>query len=86
MQDRPNKYLFSNTGEVQNYQEQDDALIVTALLCKVGAFTDSSGTEVNLTKEQLQGLVNTMARSTVRKLLKCLKMVLSQIKRCLPKL
>ncbi|MFO0319892.1 MAG: hypothetical protein ACK5Z5_05765, partial [Neisseriaceae bacterium] len=54
-----NKYSFSNTGEVQTYQEQDDALIVTALLCKVGTFTDANGVEVNLTKGQLQGLVNT---------------------------
>ncbi len=56
---KPNKYVFSNTGEVQTYQEQDDALIVTALLCKVGTFTDANGTEVNLSKAQLQGLVNT---------------------------
>lgn len=58
MQDKLNKLSFSKTGEVQTYQEQDDTLIVTALLCKVGTFTDSSGKEVNLTKEQLQGLVN----------------------------
>lgn len=59
MQNKPTKYSFSNTGEVFNYQEQDDALIVTALLCKVGTFTDANGTEVSLTKEQLQNLVNT---------------------------
>ncbi len=56
---KPNKYVFSNTGEVQTYQEQDDALIVTALLCKVGTFTDANGVSVALSKEQLQGLVNT---------------------------
>lgn len=59
MQNEPQKYSFSNTGEVQTYQEQDDALIVTALLCKVGTFTDANGTDVTLSKEQLQGLVNT---------------------------
>lgn len=60
MQDnKPNKYVFSNTGEVQTYQEQDDALIVTALLCKVGKFTDANGTNVTLSKEQLQTLVST---------------------------
>lgn len=59
MQNKPQKYSFSNTGEVQTYQEQDDALIVTALLCKVGTFTDANGTDVTLSKEQLQGLVNT---------------------------
>lgn len=56
---KPNKYIFSNTGEVHTYQEQDDALIVTALLCKVGTFTDANGVSVALSKEQLQGLVNT---------------------------
>lgn len=55
---KPNKYVFSNTGEVQTYQEQDDALIVTALLCKVGTFSDANGVSVALSKEQLQGLVN----------------------------
>ncbi|MDQ5921961.1 MAG: hypothetical protein QG673_2020 [Pseudomonadota bacterium] len=59
MQNKPNKYRFSNTGEVQTYQEQDESLIVTVLLCKVGTFNDSSGIKVSLTKEQLQGLVNT---------------------------
>ncbi|MBP9741939.1 MAG: hypothetical protein KBD37_01125 [Burkholderiales bacterium] len=54
---KPNKYQFSNTGEVQTYQEQDDALIVTVMLCKVGTFTDSNGIKVSLNKEQLQNLV-----------------------------
>lgn len=52
------KYLFSS-GEVQACQEQDDALIVTALLCKAGTFNDSKGAEVSLSKAQLHDLVNT---------------------------
>ncbi|MCE3267818.1 MAG: hypothetical protein K0R49_70 [Burkholderiales bacterium] len=59
MQNKLNRYIFSSTGEVHHYQEQDNALIVTVLLCKVGTFTDANGTEVNLNKEQLQGLTNT---------------------------
>ena len=55
---QPLKYSFSNTGEVQSYQEQDDSLIVTALLCKTGSFKDANGTPVNLTKEDLNNLAN----------------------------
>ncbi len=56
---KSSKYLFSSTGEVQTYHEQDESLIATAMLCKVGTFTDANGTNVVLNKEQLQNLVAT---------------------------
>lgn len=56
------KISLSSKTEVLSYREQDDAIIVRAIMCRTGNWTDGSGTEVTITEEMLAKLIENYNR------------------------